>query len=224
MRHWLSNLLRYVPALIRWVAPPRVALLPLFVIVLAGLFFWMPFPLERKLRLSGMILQLGGVLLTGIDLHQKGTVFEDIPTLWQRAKKWWEGRPRFWPRTINLDIHSSGRTSVSSKAQVIRGITPDASLEERVRILETRCEDLRREITEVETDLGRKLSALGTEVTNVRVNQADALERTRQQLRRSVAEGIPLGWIGVFLFLFGILLATASPEIACLVSADCPLQ
>lgn len=221
MKSWFSKLFRYFAELIKWATPLRLVLLPICIFLLSIGCLWIPVPSERKFRLCGAMLQLGGVILAGVDLYQKGTVFDDIPSVWERAKTKWSQRPRFSPQAIHLQASGVALGVTGMKAHMTIQAGPKATIEHRVEILEKNITHLTDEVAVIERNLGGKLNNLSNKLEAARDEQQAAARRTHEQLRRSVAEGIPLGWIGVLFFLFGIVISTTSPELACLLLSDC---
>ena len=202
---WFGWARRYLSELITWLRRG-----PLIAAVIAAIFVLVIFMgiscLERQIRISGMALQLMGVILVAVGLRDTRQAFDDLPTTLGAIKAWRSGRLRFGPQhhVLHAEGASFGTSTVAARARVSAG--PDSPLERRVAILE-------QEVTNLFDELGT-LSAEMKKKTDEGSERAKADEKTKNQLRRAIAEGIPLGIVGVIFFLLGITGGTASPEIA----------
>jgi hypothetical protein len=170
--------------------------------------------LERYVRFSGMGLQLIGVILVGIGLRDTRRAFEDQPTTWEAIKQWWAGRPRFKPRHITLEARGAamGVAGASARANVTAG--PNASLEHRVAVLEREHAALFDEVGTLSKETKQKIDELSNSMTVERSERQEADKGVKEQLKKAVAGGLPLGRVGAVCFFIGIIAASASPEIA----------
>jgi hypothetical protein len=88
---------KYICDLANWMwRAPLIAIGAAAIFVVLIMIF-IPCP-ERKIRLSGMALQLIGVVLVGIGLRDTRQAFDDQPTTWGRIKGFWSKRPKFGPQ------------------------------------------------------------------------------------------------------------------------------
>ena len=146
-----------------WRTRPLIwALVAIVVVAVLGLLI--SSCLERYVRFSGMGLQLIGVILVGIGLRDTRRAFNDQPTTWEGIKQWWTGRPRFGPRHHSLEA-SSGiilSAGMSARASVTAG--PDASLEQRLEILEREHAALRDEVGKLSGETTQKIGELSNAI------------------------------------------------------------
>lgn len=206
---------KYVSDLGAWLRRTRPLIWVLAAIVsVAVLGLLIPACLEQHVRFSGMGLQLIGVFLVGIGLRDTRSAFDDQPTSWQGVKQWWAGRPRFGPRHITLEAQSGlmGVSGMSARASVTAG--PNASLEHRVEILEREHAVLRDEVDKLSGETKQKIGELSNAMALERSQRQEADQAVTRQLKKAVAEGLPLGRVGAICFFVGIIAASASPEIA----------
>lgn len=178
---------------------------------------------EKDIRLLGMFLQLGGFLTVAKGLRDSGRLFKK-PTVRERIALYFKGFPR--RRVTNHILSAQGIVKAmtgSGRGIVLPG--PDTPLEKRVEMLEERTKNLSSEVGE----LGGKLRAQSDELTlkiTEEVTERQAGHRAfEEQLERAVIGGIHVEWWGVIFFIAGIILASASPELACLLgnSGNCAL-
>jgi hypothetical protein len=204
----------YITAVMVWLRRNR----PLVWILVAMTFVFMlafivPSCLERYIRFSGTALQLLGVILVGIGLRD--TRFEDQPTTWESIKQFWAGRPVFRPRHVQLEAQSilvaSGGLS-APRLSVTAGT--DASLEHRVAALEREHAALFAEVGKLNQETKQKLGELSGAFALERSERQGADKDLKEQLRKAVAGGLPLGRVGAIFFFIGILASSISPEIA----------
>jgi hypothetical protein len=202
-----------------WRTRPLVwALMAVAVVLVLGVLA--PSCLERYIRLSGMGLQLVGVILLGVGLRDTRRAFEDQPTTWQGIKQWWVGRPRFGPRHVTLEAGAAaiGIGGMTARARVSPG--PNASLEHRVALLEREYSSLFDEVGKLNEETKQKIGELSKALSAERSERQEADKSIKEQLKKAVAEGIPLGLVGVICFFVGIISTSASPEIASLPGGD----
>jgi hypothetical protein len=196
-----------------WRTRPLVwILMAIAVVLIVGVLA--PSCLERYIRISGTGLQLVGVILLGVGLRDTRRAFDDQPTTWQGFKQWWSGRPRFRPQSVTLNASAAliGIDGMSARATVSPG--PNASLEDRVTILERKHVALFDEVGKLSEQTKQEISELSNALTVERSERHEADRAIKQQLKKAVAEGLPLGRLGVICFFFGIIAAGASPEMA----------
>ncbi|KZY47461.1 hypothetical protein A3731_07885 [Roseovarius sp. HI0049] len=193
------------------------ALWPLWIGIFALVAVWLIlFVLgcrEKDIRLLGMLLQLGGFLTVAKGLRDSGRLFKK-PTVRERIALYFKRFPR---RRVTKHIASAQGVSVSVPTARGRGMVlprPDTPLERRVEMLEERTTSLFREVGELEGKLRAQSDELTLKITE-EVTQRRAGHRAfEEQLERAVIGGIHVEWWGVSFFIAGIILASASPELA----------
>jgi hypothetical protein len=206
---------RYISDLGAWLWRTR-PLVWILVAIVVVLVLWFPFSscLERYVRLSGMGLQLVGVFLVGIGLRDTRQAFEDQPTTWQAIYQWWVGRPSFRPRHITLEAKGAALSvgGMSARASVAAGL--NASLEHRVEVLERGHAALFDEVGKLSGEIREKIGELSNAMDLERGERQEADKGVKEQLKKAVAGGLPLGRVGAGCFFIGIIAASASPEVA----------
>lgn len=170
--------------------------------------------LERYVRLSGMSLQLLGVILAGVGLRDTRRAFEDQPTTWESIKQWWTGRPRFGPQhnVLAASATALGVFGTSARLSVTAG--PNASLDQRVAVLERGHAALFDEVGKLSEETKQKIGKLSNAMALERSERQEADKGIKERLKKAVAGGLPLGVVGAGFFFVGIIGASLSPEIA----------
>jgi len=161
-----------------------------------------------------MFLQVLGLATVAVGLRETRKLFSR-PTLLDLAKNWLTRFPAFYLRTRIVTGTANlvfGSASVCAHGTVTTN--RDASVEERVARLERDLSQVTLAIQETQRriaeDAQRQTSALQSERRERETEDA----RTQKLLQEAMAGGLHLEMIGVFWLFFGIILATASFEIA----------
>jgi hypothetical protein len=211
---------KYIFDLITWFrrTQPLIAILAAVVLV-AVLCILSASCLERQIRFSGWGLQLLGVILAGVALRDTRLAFDDQPTTWQAIKRWWSGRPPFGPQHHVLQAESLmvGISGGSARARVSPG--PNTPLEQRVTMLERQYAGLFDEVGTLTAETKGEIEKISAELKAERNERQQSDNALVEQLKRAVAQGIPLGRVGIICFLIGITAGTISSEIASIFGA-----
>lgn len=149
-----------------------------------------------------------------IGLWDTRRAFEDQPTTWEGIKQWWAGRPRFTPQhnVLAASAMAVGIAGMSARMRVTAG--PNAPLEHRLAILENAQAALFDEVVKLNDETTKKIAEMSNLMALERSERQEADKGLRMQLKKAVAEGLPLGRLGAVCFFIGIIAASASQEIA----------
>ena len=213
--HQIGRVTKYMSNISGWLLQTRPlvwVLATIFVVLMLGFIFSPCF--ERHVRFSGMTLQLVGVMLIAVGLRDTRRAFEDQPTTWESVKTWWRGRPRFTPRHIKLEARGGAYAFGGASARMTVGASPDASLEHRLAALERQHAALFDEVGKLQEATNRQIGELTNAIAGERKEREKADTGIREQLKKAIVGGLPLGRVGAVCFFFGIIAATISPEIA----------
>jgi hypothetical protein len=94
----LRRVAKYISDLVAWFSTQPLIAIFAAIMIVALVFVVFRSCLEQQIRLSGMGLQLLGVILVGVGLRDTRRAFEDQPTTWEAIKLLWSGRPSFGPQ------------------------------------------------------------------------------------------------------------------------------
>jgi hypothetical protein len=167
---------------------------------------------ENHIRLLGMILQLVGFWTVAMGLIDSGTLFKK-QTVRERMALYFKRFPR---RSVTNHIVSvlgiSAKAEIGSiRANILHG--PDTPLEKRVEMLEERTTNLFSEVGKLEGKLGAQSDELTLRITEEVTERKAGHRAFEEKLERAVIGGIHVEWWGIWFFIAGIILASASPEL-----------
>lgn len=167
---------------------------------------------EQAIRLWGMVLQMLGVAAVVQELRSTSKHY-GRPGIRESLRTAWLSRPR---RPVTLDIQAK---TISLKSQIttkvmLKSRLQATELEGRIALLEaqTKALSIAQDKYKVDLDAERKERATA-DAAEREAREADirALDRRVEDV---IAGTIHLSLIGVWALLLGVLLATASQELA----------
>ncbi len=167
---------------------------------------------EKGIRLLGMFLQLVGFLTVAKGLRDSSRLFKK-PTILERIALYFNGFPR---RRVMINSMSGQFSGPAATASVRASVSPgsDTPLERRVEMLEEKTEHLFSQVGELGKRLRAQSEDLTRKITEEGTQRKEGHGAFEKMLERAVIGGIHVEWWGVFLFIAGIILASASPELA----------
>jgi len=214
---FLKRLLRWLVATGRWIwevnrfwAPFLVAL-----VICASVAVIWRCPVEREVRLTGMVLQLLGLITIVLRLRAAQQQFPE-----QMLKHWWQRRPRFKAQNtviIAALMANDSADTASFRARVTPG--PQATLEQRLAMLEDSYTKLFDEVGGFGYEVKRRTDELSGKLQDELTAREAADKRIDEQLREEAVGSLHLDLWGVLFFILGIIAGTASPEIAAWIGA-----
>jgi len=170
-----------------------------------------------------MGLQLIGVILIGVGLRDTRRAFNDQPTTLQAIRQWWAGRPRLSPKHVALEARALAIATAAGSARASVSAGPSATLEHRVEVLERAHAALFDEVGKLSAEIRQKIGELSDAITTERGERQQAERSISEQLKKAIAEGLPLARVGAICFFAGIACGSASAELAELLgSGACP--
>jgi hypothetical protein len=175
---------------------------------------------EPIIRIAGLLLQLVGISTVVYGIDQTRRLFGH-PSLVNAGMAWLSSFPRLHPppRVAVLDIDTGTIRLTGSGVALRHRAAPGATLETRVHVLESNIDSLERRLEATEGHLGEaaKTAAEGLlEEGQVRQGQVDAI---REKLEATETGGLAISLMGLIWLVVGLILATASQELARLVMA-----
>ena len=216
MRSFLEDLWSWLHDQARWIATASPAWGTLGVIgIVAGVASFLPGNTDDRVRYCGMTLELLGVFTVVHGLREKRRLFKR-PSLFDHLKDWLGRRPRWGAKNQVIIAASAGHLSISGSARtsIWRGTAPDATLEARFAALEANVETLRSEQAELAKQLQAEAQTRNTALEAERRSRDSVVNALRSQLDTFGAGGLPLETAGLVWLILGVVLATASTEIA----------
>ena len=213
LRWWVPATAWWIPELIGFFAPYVAPVLLFFLLCVVVRLFW-PCHAQQAIREQAVRWVGGGFQLVGvitIVLKLRGTQ-RQFPQ--HTLKRILERRPRFWQQ--NTVISAAG-TSISMASGSMRGRAvagSQATLEQRVAILE----DSHTKLFDEVGSLGNEVKRRSDELTGKLGAEATAREAAdkeiKEQQKETAVGSIHLDVWGVVFVVSGIVAGTASQEIA----------
>ena len=211
---WLK---KWPADLVTWLRTGWIGWLALTTPFLVFLFFFLTLMCwEPRIRLTGMLLELAGLLTVALGLRETRKLFRRqglLSFVWNYLA----AVPLPWKaqhHTIVLGAGCIVLDGATSSAHMTVSPAPGTPLEDRVARLEKEAERLSVEAFQIRQsieDAGREYrQAIKAEAEKRKAGD----QKTGMQLEEAVAGGLHLEMIGVCWIALGILLATASNEIA----------
>lgn len=204
--------------IIDWVCETRPAVICVIGIVGCAAVSWLFLPAtgaaNAKLRICGLFLQLLGLLLIARGIRETRKIF-GRPGLLERARGWWRRRPLFnRPRVVNISgVGGIGSAQAFGTASVGRAPNPNATVDERLALLETDVAQIRQQLGETRHELKSEIGAVRTETAANIKALTTADEQTKRLLESVSIGGIDLEIIGLVWLIVGVIAATAPDEI-----------
>lgn len=187
---------------------------PIVILIVAYL---LPLSLEARIRYSGLLLELAGIAAVGKGLRDTRRRFGKKSFL----AAWWQKRPR-WRRSARVVV-GSGELVVAGalvRGDVTVGTSANATLEQRIHALEKNLEALRSSFHEHRREVESKLDKNANALEEERQKRSDEDLANRKLLEEAVAGGLTLETRGIVWLIFGVIFATASDDIALLLSIE----
>jgi hypothetical protein len=198
----ISLLFRQLRWLFRYPYLPEIVGL----LVATGIAVW--FRNEVAIRWIGMLLQLVGVLEAAYGIRQTRKLFNR-----PFGRQWFAERPR--KREVIQAVGSAGGLNlVMGRMRGRVDVPPDADMEQRVSRLEKNYELLFNEVGTETNALRANDAEIEEKLNNEEAQRKTGDSTVSNQLAETAIGGLRLQLSGVILLLAGIILGTASREIA----------
>jgi hypothetical protein len=180
-------------------------------------------PQEVTVRYFGLGLELAGVFIVAYGLIERQALF-GLPSFKERTlrvlRQWSEYLKRLLfsqkgqPVTLKINTGDTVIVGLTGKLSVWRGVRPEAPIEKRLEVVEANLLTLKTEQSDSSQHLQKEVNARKDEIASERQMRERAHAILKNQLQRLGIGGMHLEWIGVLCLLLGVVLATASSEIA----------
>lgn len=181
------------------------------------IFFWSSWSvfgcIEQDLRLSGWLLQLIGFIQVAKGLRAKETVLQKLGII-EQAKEYLANFPTRKVQNVTVGAGTGRVTVQSSVGAVGVVIRNNPTLEQRIEDIENAVEKIKETTGKLGQDLSRETSRIDTKINRNMGELKDKANEIEQKLEELMVGSIHVEWFGVALFIIGITLASASPELA----------
>lgn len=197
-----------------WLAEPRLLWLGLLVIVVALVeVIFGPESLEPRIRVTGGLLQVAGILTVAYGIREVRRLFGKRGLV-ELAIDWLSRIPlKALPNQGNALVATESATA-SAEARVTEVVGPNAKLEERVRALETNLKDLDRRYDQTRGDLKQDVLDRKSAFDAERSARSAEDAVTRITLKAAQTGGLNISVMGAVWLTVGVMVSATSIEIA----------
>ncbi len=173
------------------------------------------FELSDQFRVAGWALQILGISTVAVGLKKTRDIF-DVPSVKEQFVEWVKRFPTVFARrqTITGTASLSGAGTASVKGYGIVGPVPDASIEERLDVLEEKYKHLSQQLIDARNEIKSEAQRLDKAVKQERRARSQADTEIRAQLESFSVGGLHLESMGLAWLLLGITCATLPAEMA----------
>jgi hypothetical protein len=210
-----------VTAVIRWATEPwpvRVLTGVAFSIVAGYGYAYLLSPadlrLQDNLRFAGLFLQVLGIGTIAWGLGSKGKLYS-LPGAAERLREWLARFPGRRGEPIHVRIQGlSEGVSVSEEVTAVLGSGPDATVEQRLAVLEQNLNGVRAQVSTLHRLIRQEVSERRDADATERTSREQQVSEIQARLQNLSVGGIDIEWRGVLWVGLGVILGTAPQEIA----------
>lgn len=166
---------------------------------------------ESAIRLAGMTLQVSGFItvLWGLDGRWRSLMNTGpLKAIAGRFARF----PR-WKRDVVMAAGGAVMTLAGGRARATIRAGEGASLEKRVSVLERNVESLEREVGDLGDSTDKRFSEADRKLTEESRANARRHSELADRMKQTMLGGVGTEVLGVWFFLVGVVMGTASPEI-----------
>ena len=171
---------------------------------------------ETTFRLSGLLLQFGGLIVVAVGLHSTQKQF-NAPGVTGRVKKWISEGSKLLKdppsRQNGEPISLQLRLSVIDKSVRLGKLTPNQSIEEKLSTLAENQSRIASELERHGETTEGLINQIQIAVSSEEHNRLREVGSLRDELRNFSTGGLTLEWMGLIWLLFGTAFGTMSPEL-----------
>lgn len=211
-------MIRWVRALLCWIAEPRPFWLCTFVVVASVALVLFGGVSEPKTRIIGLLLQLCGIGTVVWGLRQTRKLF-GRPGFFENLVEWLKRFPKYKPRAVSIEGNITlPRIQLAGSAHGWQSAAPEASIERRLAVVETNLLDLNQRLVQVQQRIHDETRKITSELHEERILREKEDEETKTKIELSQTGGLSISIMGLVWLLLGVILSTASAEIVKLFS------
>lgn len=212
----MTNLIRWLRAVSTWLSEARYAWLALSAVAVTAFAICAAGNTEQAIRLGGMALQLLGVGTVAWGISETRASFGHTPLL-VVALSWLRHFPHCGPRVVTA---SSNVTMAPMTGCAYGSVSPaassDQSIEGRLASLEQQQADLRTTISNLHVALDQEIRKTANQIAEESKIRDMAITGVRKRLETTATGGIHITAVGAVWLFVGVILGSASPELASL--------
>lgn len=197
-----------------WLFGPRHVWICALVVVLALAVCSRPGTPDPAIRITGLVLQLMGVLTVVWGIVQTRRFF-GRPSILSRFWDWLAAAPFRKPRVVSATGHAIlGGVTCKGRGYATHGAGDNPSLESRLDALEKNLAGVHQRITGLEREYDQELRKLGERIRTESGSLKAELGQVQGRFESFGTGGIHISAVGAAWLFVGLILSTASVEIA----------
>ncbi len=166
---------------------------------------------EKEIRLTGMVFQLIGFFLVANALIQVQELFLDDP-VFEKLIRTLSRFSKKQSKDVNVETNTNHLGLQTHRATISGVRNQDSELLTRVKNIED-------ELLVLRAEQSRQTDAIEETIDHLK----DEQRQSGETIKTALVGGIHFEWIGLGFFVFGVVLATASPEITRLLGYLSPI-
>jgi hypothetical protein len=222
----LKQLLLWFPAFGQWLGQLRAFPLLLFTaaVILISVTVAIWWRSEPAFRLTGLVLQLVGIATVAWNIRDTQERFGEPSTF--GFIQWLHQFPQLKPRPAILAAAAVtlGEATLSARADIWSNINPDDYIELRLEAVEKILIRVKEKLQEFEQETGRNLALQSEALEKEKQARADDDEKIRRRLSEFAVGGLHISAAGIVCLLVGLIMSTASVELANFFAVEAPLR
>jgi hypothetical protein len=170
---------------------------------------------ESRIRIMGLILQLVGISTVFIGILEVRKLFNH-PSLFAIGSKWLKSFPPFRIPKIasTANVANDGQVAFTSGLVLQHRASPNATIEERVRVLESNRDHLEHQITEFSQQITQINKDINKDLSSERQKRERNILELEIKLETTETAGEYLSLIGLVWLFIGLVMSTASVELS----------
>ncbi len=204
----------WLKALWHWAAEWKHFWVAIGVVVVALLFAIRPGTSERFVRLSGLVLQILGIGTVAWGISETRALF-GMPSFAGVVLNWISRIPRLGGRKVTTNgTITSPHIIVRARAYEMALARTGSSAEERISVLERNIQQITVRINEAFQEMDASTRTASTALQQEHNSRVAAEKEIREKLEATGTGGIHISAMGALWLFVGVILSTASQEIA----------
>lgn len=210
----LRHFYNWLRAILYWLFDARLFWLALVVVIASLLFVVHKGVTEPEIRLTGLVLQILGIATVAWGIRETRALF-GRPDIFTLARNWIHKAPVYGGRVVSgsinvtlpgLEAHARGYCSSTA--------TLDATIEERVDVLEKNVKHINNRIDETQTEIDQHSRVQSVALKQEKQERSQQDQELSAKLEVTETGGLHISAIGALWLFVGVSLSTASVEIS----------
>lgn len=168
--------------------------------------------IESTIRITGMFLQLGGFVTVLYGLDGRWRSLKHLGFFGVLGDKF----SRFPRRSTTIHVKGAGIGVSAIAGMTARGrlgVRENATIEQRVNVLEKNFDSLDREVDKLTQSTEQRHKEIESKLRDEISEREQGDQKLSESITQTLVQGVSVELLGVWFFMVGIVMATASPEL-----------